>query len=61
MLPDGSYSPVTLVPIPGKYGSAMDWFIAGWCQFLDITDTQDTRAQGFLAKFQTHLTQLTAA
>jgi hypothetical protein len=61
--PDGSYSlgKGTLVPVPSKYVSALDWFINGWAQFLDVTDTQDARAQGFLAKFQSHLTTLTAA
>lgn len=50
-----------LVPVPSKYMSSLDWFINGWAQFLDVTDTQDQRAQGFLQKFQTHLTTLTAA
>jgi hypothetical protein len=58
---DGTYGPGgTLVPVPSKYTQAIDWFIAGWVQFLDVTDTQDQRAQGFLQKFQTHLTTLTA-
>jgi hypothetical protein len=51
----------TLVPVPSKYMSPMDWFIAGWCQFLDVTDAQDQRASGFMAKFQAHLTTLSAA
>jgi hypothetical protein len=61
--PDGSYSlgKGTLVPVPSKYVSSLDWFIGGWSQFLDVTDTQDARAQGFIQKFQTHLTTLTAA
>ena len=50
-----------LVPVPSKYMSSLDWFINGWAQFLDVTDTQDQRAQGFLQKFQMHLTTLTAA
>jgi hypothetical protein len=60
---DGTYSlgKGTPVPVPTKYASALDWFINGWAQFLDVTDTQDARAQGFLQKFQTHLTTLTAA
>lgn len=59
--PDGTYGPGgTLVPVPNKYTQAIDWFIAGWAQFLDVTDTQDARAQGFLGKFQTHLATLTA-
>lgn len=51
----------TLVPVPGKYDAVLDWFVGGWCQFLDVTDTQDARAQGFMAKFQAHLTTLNAA
>jgi hypothetical protein len=60
---DGSYIPGagTLVPVPNKYMGTLDWFITGWAQFLDVTDTQDQRAQGFLQKFQTHLTSLSAA
>jgi hypothetical protein len=61
--PDGSYilGKGTLVPVPGKYMSTLDWFINGWSQFLDVADTQDARAQGFIAKFQSHLTTLSAA
>ena len=61
--PDGSYAlgKGTLVPVPSKYVSTLDWFINGWSQFLDVTDTQDARAQGFIAKFQSHLTTLSAA
>ena len=61
--PDGTYdtSKGTLVPVPAKYDSTLDWFITGWAQFLDVTDTQDARAQGMLAKFQAHLTTLSAA
>ena len=51
----------TAVPIPSKYVSPLEWFTAGWIQFFDVTDTQDARASGFLAKFQSHLIQLTAA
>ena len=60
---DGTYSlgKGTLVPVPSKYVSTIDWFINGWVQFLDVTDTQDARAQGFMAKFQSHLTTLSAA
>jgi hypothetical protein len=60
---DGSYDTAhgTLVPVPSKYASTLDWFINGWSQFLDVTDTQDQRAQGFIAKFQAHLTTLSAA
>lgn len=61
--PDGSYNQNsgTLIPIPSKYAGALDWFMAGSAQFFDVTDTQDQRAQGFLQKFQTHLTTLSAA
>lgn len=60
---DGSYnqSAGTPLPIPTKYAGALDWFMAGAAQFYDVTDTQDARAQGFLQKFQTHLTTLSAA
>lgn len=51
----------TMVPIPSKYASALDWYMAGAAQFYDVTDTQDARAQGFMQKFQTHLTTLSAA
>jgi hypothetical protein len=51
----------TMVPIPSKYISAVEWFMPGWLQFFDVTDTQDQRAQGFLAKFQQHLILLNAA
>jgi len=61
--PDGSYNLAkgTLVPVPSKYMSALDWFVNGWSQFLDVTDTQDQRAQAFIVKFQAHLTTLSAA
>jgi hypothetical protein len=62
--PDGITYDTTkgaMVPVPVKYVSSLDWFISGWSQFLDVTDTQDARAQGFIAKFQSHLTTLTAA
>jgi len=51
----------TAVPIPSKYISTIEWFMPGWIQFIDVTDTQDQRAQGFLAKFQSHLITLNAA
>lgn len=51
----------TAVPIPSKYVSTIEWFMPGWLQFLDVTDTQDQRAQGFLAKFHSHLISLNAA
>lgn len=60
---DGTYnqSGGTMLPIPTKYAGALDWFIAGAAQFYDVTDSQDQRAQGFMQKFQTHLTTLSAA
>lgn len=60
---DGSYNVAsgTLVPVPSKYAATLDWFINGWAQFLDVTDTQDQRAQAFIVKFQSHLTTLSAA
>lgn len=60
---DGSYNITsgTPVPVPSKYMSALDWFVNGWSQFLDVTDTQDARAQAFVVKFQSHLTTLSAA
>ena len=51
----------TMVPVPSKYVSVLEWFMPGWLQFLDVTDTQDARAQGFMAKFQQHLIMLNAA
>ena len=47
--------------MPNKYRSAVDWFVTGWTQFLDVTDTQDQRAQAFVTKFQSHLIALNAA
>lgn len=60
---DGNYaeSQGTPVPIPVKYMTPVEWFIYGWCQFLDVTDTQDQRAQAFLAKFQQQLLTVNAA
>lgn len=51
----------TLVPIPNKYAVTLEYFINGWVQLLDVTDTQDQRAQGFLMKFQSHLLSLAGA
>jgi hypothetical protein len=59
--PDGSYSSTAMVPVPAKYAHAVNWFVSGWLQFLDVTDTQDQRAQGFIQKFQMHLTTLSGA
>src|SRR5580692_3257650 len=48
----------TFVPIPSKYIGAVEWFMPGWLQFFDVTDTQDQRASGFMAKFQAHVITL---
>jgi hypothetical protein len=60
---DGTYTvgKGTLVPVPNKYRGAIEWFMPGWCQMLDYTDTQDARGQGFMQKFQTHMLTLTSA
>ncbi len=49
------------VPVPSKYVTPVNWFVAGWLQFYDVTDTQDQRAQAFLQKFQVQLMNLSAA
>jgi hypothetical protein len=61
--PDGSYATTegTPVPVPVKYYQTLNWFIPGWLQMYDVADTQDARAQGFMAKLQQHLLQLNAA
>jgi hypothetical protein len=62
--PDGiTYNPGggTIVPVPVKYITPIHWFMDGWLQFQDVTDTQDARAQGFMQKFQTQLMTLSAA
>jgi hypothetical protein len=51
----------TIVPVPVKYITPIHWFMDGWLQFQDVTDTQDQRAQGFMQKFQTQLMTLSAA
>lgn len=51
----------TLVPVPSMYVAPLEYFINGWIQLVDVTDTQDQRAQGFLAKFQTQLMTLSGA
>jgi hypothetical protein len=51
----------TVIPVPNKYRVVVDWFVSGWAQILDVADTQDQRAQAFMAKFQQHLTTLNAA
>lgn len=49
------------VPIPSKYFSPLIWYISGYLQLYDVTDTQDQRAQAFLMKFQQHLLSVSAA
>lgn len=51
----------TLVPIPGPYIVPIEYFISGWAQVLDVTDTQDQRAQAFLTKFQQQVLSVNAA
>jgi hypothetical protein len=51
----------SMVPVPGKYVTTLYWFTTGWLQMFDMADTQDQRAQGFMAKFQQHLLMLNAA
>lgn len=63
-LPDGvTYDTAhgTVVPVPVKYIIPVHWFIAGWLQLFDVTDTQDQRGQAFMQKFQTQLATLSAA
>ena len=49
-----------VVPIPSKYRMPVQWYMEGWLQFADVTDTTDQRAQAFLQKFQMQLMQVTA-
>lgn len=60
---DGSYDITegTQVPVPSKYVSPVNWYVAGWLQLYDVADTTDARAQAMLAKFQQQLMSLTAA
>lgn len=48
----------TLAPIPAMYQQAILWGATAVAQFMDVTDTQDQRAQAFLSKFGTHLMTL---
>jgi hypothetical protein len=50
-----------MVPIPSKYRLPVQWYMEGLLQLTDVTDTQDQRAQAFLAKFQQQLMTLSAA
>jgi hypothetical protein len=59
--PPGTPQENILIPIPPLYTQAVIWCAAGMAQFLDVTDTQDQRASGFLQKFSAHLLTLTAA
>ena len=63
-LSDGvTYDPSngTMVPLPGKYRSSIDWYVGGWLQLYDVADAQDQRAGAFLQKFEHHLLALSAA
>ena len=51
----------TLVPVPSKVLTPLQWYINGWLQLTDNNDTTDQRAQAFLVKFNTELLGLTAA
>jgi hypothetical protein len=51
----------TKVPVPSAYVTPVEWFINGWVQFLDVTDTQDQRAQAFVSKFQQQVLTTNAA
>ena len=50
-----------LVPVPSKYRQAFAWYMTGWVQFTDVSDTTDARAQAFMSKFQSQLLTLSAA
>lgn len=50
-----------MVPIPSKYRLPVQWYMEGLLQLTDVTDTQDQRAQAFLAKFQQQMMSLSAA
>lgn len=49
------------VPIPAKYMNTLVWYISGYLQLYDVTDTQDQRAQAFMMKFNQHMLTLSAA
>lgn len=51
----------SLVPIPAWYIAPVEYFINGWVQLVDVTDTQDQRAQAFLMKFQQQVLTVNAA
>ena len=50
-----------VVPVPSKYRQPVQWYIEGLAQLIDVTDTQDQRAQAFLTKFQQQLMSVSAA
>ena len=43
--------PNDTVPIPSTLFMAIQWYMAGLCQFFDVDDTQDARAAAFNQKF----------
>lgn len=49
------------VPVPGKYFLNMIWYMIGYLQIYDVADSQDQRAQAFMAKFQQHMMTVNAA
>jgi hypothetical protein len=56
-----SASPNDIVPIPSKYIMPVRWYMEGWLQTTDVTDTTDQRAQAFITKFQMQLMQVSVA
>ena len=57
---DITAAPPTLVPVPSKVLNPLQWYINGWLQMTDNTDTTDQRAQAFMVKFNTHLMNLSS-
>jgi hypothetical protein len=56
--PSNSSSPI--VSIPGSLFMPTLWYMSSYCQFIDVDDTQDVRAQSFSQKFIGSLIQLAA-
>lgn len=50
-----------IVPVPGKFFLNMIWYMIGYLQLYDVADTQDQRAQAFMAKYQQHMMTVNAA
>jgi hypothetical protein len=49
-----------VVPVSSRYLHPMIWYMSGYLQTYDVADTQDQRAQAFMAKFQQHLMSVSA-